>query len=324
VDSALISIIVPCYNASSYLKEAIESVLKQTHQQFELILVNDGSTDDSETIIKSYRDERIRYYYQENKGQCAASNFGLAKASGDYIKFFDADDVMNETHLEAQLKKLNGRTDAVASCAWGRFYDGNPLSATFKAEPVWKDMLPLDWIKAALSQSSDMMGAWLWLIPKQVIQQSGGWDERLSLNNDFEFSIRLLLHAQKVLFAEDAKLFYRSGINGLSDSNSEKAWMAGYLATQLGCDQLLKADNSNEMKQLCANRYQQWIFRIYPLYPHLVSLFQNKVDELGGSNNQMEGGFFFLFLSKIFGWKFAKKSKHLLKEKFGYRKLPFN
>jgi glycosyltransferase involved in cell wall biosynthesis len=323
----LISVIVPCYNASKYLNEAIESILQQTHQHFELILVNDGSTDDSETIIKSYRDERIRYYYQENKGQCAASNLGLAnaqEATGDYIKFFDADDVMNETHLEAQLKKLNGRTDAVASCAWGRFYDNNPLSATFIAEPVWKDMLPLDWIKAALAQPSDMMGAWLWLIPKQVIQQSGGWDERLSLNNDFEFSVRLLLNTEKVLFAEDAKLFYRSGISGLSDSNSEKAWNAGFLATQLGCDLLLKADNSKEMKQLCANRYQQWIFRIYPLYPHLVSLFQNKVNELGGSNNQMEGGFFFLLLSKLFGWKFAKKSKYLLKEKFGYRKLPFN
>ena len=319
-----ISVIMPCYNASNFIGNAIRSVINQTYQNLELIIVNDGSTDDSEKIIHQFTDNRIRYFFQKNKGQCAASNFGLAKATGDYIKFFDADDVMNETHLEAQLKKLNGRTDAVASCAWGRFYDDNPFSAKFIEEPVWKDMLPLDWIKAALSQSSDMMGAWLWLIPKQVIQKSGGWDERLSLNNDFEFSVRLLLNTTEVLFAEEAKLFYRSGISGLSDSNSEKTWSAGFLATQLGCDLLLKADNSKEMKQLCANRYQQWIFRIYPLYPHLVKLFQNKVNELGGSNNQMEGGFFFLFLSNIFGWKFAKKTKHLLKEKFGYRKLPFN
>jgi glycosyltransferase involved in cell wall biosynthesis len=320
----LISIVTPCFNAAPYLKESIKCILRQTYSNFEWIIVNDGSTDNTESIIQSFTDSRIRYYKQENKGQCAASNFGLSKATGQYIKFFDADDVMNPTHLENQLKKLNGRTDVISSCAWGRFYDASPSSAKFIAESTWKDMLPMDWIKAALSQPSDMMGAWLWLIPKQVIQKCGGWDERLSLNNDFEFSIRLLLHSEAVLFAEDAKLFYRSGISGLSDSKSEKAWSAGFLATQLGCDLLLKADNSTEMKQLCANRYQRWIFRIYPLYPHLVSLFQNRVNELGGSKIKIEGGFFFLLISNILGWKFSKKSKHLLKEKLGYQKLPFN
>lgn len=319
----LISVIIPCYNAAAYLAGAIDSVLKQTHQQFELILVNDGSTDESEIIIQSFTDKRIRYFYQTNKGQCAASNFGLAKATGDYIKFFDADDVMNKTHLEAQLKKLNGRTDALASCAWGRFYDGNPSSAKFIPEPVWKDMKPLDWIKTSLSQKYDMMGGWLWLIPKPLIEKAGGWDEQLSLNNDFEFSMRLLMYAEEVLFAEDAKLYYRSGIESLSNHFSIYAHRSALLSTDLGCRYLLAKENSAFTQRLCADRYQEWLFRIYPSDKALVNELEQKIKSLGGSKRKIDGGRLFQFFSSFIGWKNTKHIKQRL-IKLGYTKLPFN
>ena len=314
----LISVITPCFNAAAYLRDAIDSVLNQTHKNIELILVNDGSTDETEAIIKSYSDERIRYYYQENKGQCAASNFGLSVAKGDYIKFFDADDVMNDTHLEAQLKKLNGRTNAVSSCAWGRFYDHNPLSARFIPESVWKDMKPLQWLKLSLQQPADMMGGWLWLIPQELIKKAGGWNEGLSLNNDFEFSTRLLLHAEEVLFTPDAKVFYRSGNQTLSVAKTEAAYRAAFLSTNLGCSYLLNSENSLEMKMICANRYQQWIYRIYPNYPSLLKEMETEVQKLGGSNIKMEGGVTFKLLMKLFGWRAARRIQ-LYFYKAGYR-----
>ena len=319
----LVSVITPCFNASNYLKEAIESVLKQTHQQFEFIVVNDGSTDDSETIITNFQDERIRYFYQTNQGQCVASNFGLSKATGDYIKFFDADDVMNETHLEAQLKKLNGRTDAIASCAWGRFYDANPLSAKFIPEPVWKEMNSLDWIKSSLAQTYDMMGGWLWLIPKQILQKSGGWDERLSLNNDFEFSMRLLLNVTDVLFAAEAKMYYRSGMDSLSQRPSINAFKAAILSTDLGCNYLLAKENSTYTQQLCADRYQEWLFRVYPIDKEIENDLEQKIVALGGSKRKMDGGKLFQFLAAFIGWRNVKLLKLQLK-KAGYKKLPFN
>jgi glycosyltransferase involved in cell wall biosynthesis len=308
--SAKVSIITPVFNSEKYVAETIQSILNQTHKNIELIIVNDGSTDKSEEIIHSFTDERILYFKQENKGQVAASNFGLSKATGNYIKFFDADDIMNTSHIEIQLKKIDGRVDAIASCEWGRFYDNNPMSAIFNAEPVWKRMQSLDWLKTALSQKNDMMPAWLWLIPKQIIQKSGGWDERLSLNNDFEFSIRLLLHSTEVLFAEGAKAYYRSGLStSLASSVSKKAYEAAFLSTCLGCTHLLRADNSDEMKRLCADRYRVWVHRIYPDYPDLIQKFEEEIKKLGGSNLPINAGGLFKVLSGIVGWKLAKRIK---------------
>ena len=309
----LISIILPAFNAEQTIAQTINSLLLQTYNYFELIIVNDGSTDDTEVIINSIVDNRIQYFKQDNKGQCAACNFGLTKAKGKYIKFFDADDVMNNTHLEAQILKLNGRIDAVSSCKWGRFYNDNLDTLKFVPETVWKDMNTLDWLRGALTQRHDMMGGCLWLIPKSILDKIGGWDERLSLNNDFEFSVRLLLNTSNVFFAENAELHYRSGaLNSLSKSTSEEKYEAAFLSNYLGCSYLLKADNSNEMKLLCANRFQEWVFDIYPKYPEVVKKFERQIKLWGGSTIKMQGGIILKFLTKVLGWKNSKKIKLFL------------
>lgn len=310
--SGLISIITPCYNAAPFLKEAIDSVLSQTYQHFEWILVNDGSIDETEAIIQSYTDTRICYYKQKNQGQCAASNYGLTKATGDYIKFFDADDIMNADHLEAQIKILNGRTDALASCAWGRFYNNDPFSAQFIPEPVWQSMPSLEWIKASLSQKYDMMGAWLWLIPRTIINSTGGWDRRLSLNNDFEFSMRLLTNVSHVKFAENAKLYYRSGMSSLSSMTSKKLYKDAILSTELGCKYLLEKENSEVTRRMCANRFQEWLFRIYPNDKFLENYIEKRIIDLGGSDREIDGGKLFRNMTKVIGWKAAKRLKNLL------------
>lgn len=324
MDQPLVSVIMPCYNAEAYIKEAIKSVLNQTYQYLELLIINDGSTDQSARVIHSMQDDRIKYYAQTNMGQAAASNFGIEKSKGKYIKFFDADDVMSHRHIEFQMAKLAGSQTSVASCEWGRFYDGNPISAIFRPESVWNDMGPLAWLKTSLSQKYDMMAAWLWLIPRALLEKAGGWDERLSLNNDFEFSVRLLLQAEKVLFAPGAKIYYRSGISStLSQVVSEKKFKEGLLSTYLGCSYLLKADASNEMRRICANRYQEWLFSAYPNFRQFEKELQQKIKELGGSDRKLDGGKVFRILSDVFGWKNAKRIKTFLQNK-GYKKLPFN
>jgi glycosyltransferase involved in cell wall biosynthesis len=314
----LVSVIIPCYNAGDCILQTLDSIINQTYTRLEIIIVNDGSTDNSEEKILSVHDSRIRYFKQPNAGQCRASNYGLSMATGAYIKFFDADDVMNAEHIEMQVKKLNGATDKIASSAWGRFYDGNPQSARFVPETVWKNMKPLDWLRAALLQKNDMMGAWLWLLPIEVLNKSGGWDERLSLNNDFEFGIRLLLSCEEVLFVPEAKVYYRSGAShSLSQQPGKKRFEEALLSTQLGCSYLIKIEDSPQFRLICANRFQEWIYRMYPSYPELATAFEAEVKKYGGSNKSLDGGRGLKLLVKLFGWKNALDCKSFIYKLFG-------
>jgi len=101
-----ISVIIPVYNAEQYLAEAIESVLMQSVKPLEIIVVNDGSTDESEKVINTFKND-ICYVSQENKGASEARNLGISKAKGSLLAFLDADDIWTVHKLELQLKALN-------------------------------------------------------------------------------------------------------------------------------------------------------------------------------------------------------------------------
>ncbi len=96
----MFSVIIPAYNAEGFIKNSITSVLNQTNGDFELIIIDDGSTDATAEIIKSFSDKRIRYIYQQNGGVSSARNKGVIESKGEYICFLDADDEWRENHLE--------------------------------------------------------------------------------------------------------------------------------------------------------------------------------------------------------------------------------
>jgi glycosyltransferase involved in cell wall biosynthesis len=108
--SNLVSIIIPCYNASSYIKETINSVLTQTFQNFEILVINDGSTDDSSHIIKTIKDDRIHLIEQENHEVSFTRNKGIALAKGEYVVFLDADDLLHPSFLEKRVFSLSKST----------------------------------------------------------------------------------------------------------------------------------------------------------------------------------------------------------------------
>ena len=103
-----ISIITPCYNQAEYLDEALQSVVRQTYQYWECIIVNDGSTDNTEQVARKWieKDKRFNYIYQENRGLSSARNAGLNFANGDFIQFLDADDILSKNKFLIQLKDL--------------------------------------------------------------------------------------------------------------------------------------------------------------------------------------------------------------------------
>lgn len=107
-----VSIIVPIYNTAKYLDACLNSILKQTYQNLEIILVDDGSTDDTPKIIDNYtkKDKRIIVFHQKNRGQSAARNVGLSKATGDYISFIDSDDTIKPSFVADLLAAYDDKT----------------------------------------------------------------------------------------------------------------------------------------------------------------------------------------------------------------------
>lgn len=108
----LVSIIVPCYNQAQYLDEALQSVLNQAYFNWECIIVNDGSTDETEIIANKWcnKDDRFKYYYKENGGLSSARNFGLDKSKGNFIQFLDADDFIHKDKLKYSIDLIKNKT----------------------------------------------------------------------------------------------------------------------------------------------------------------------------------------------------------------------
>lgn len=102
----IINIIIPCYNGSNYIRETLESILAQDEARFEVVIVDDGSTDDSKLIIDSFTDHRIKYVFQTNQGVSSARNIGFLYSSAEYVIFFDADDIMTPFFISSRLNYM--------------------------------------------------------------------------------------------------------------------------------------------------------------------------------------------------------------------------
>ena len=113
--SPLVSIIIPAWNAERYVREAVDSALAQTHPNCEVIVVDDGSTDGTEGVLRSYRDAgRIHYIRQANKGLAGARNAGIRAAAGEYVAFLDSDDIFLPEKVAKQLRALAEHPDCAA------------------------------------------------------------------------------------------------------------------------------------------------------------------------------------------------------------------
>lgn len=209
----LVSIVTPVYNAEKYLADAIDSVLAQTWQNWELILVDDGSTDSSYAIAQSFTDSRIKLFKQTNKGQCGATNTGLKHITGDYVLFFDADDLLDPNKIEAQMKDCEHFPNSVGVGRFAFFRD-TIEDAKFTEEPVYISTSSLQWLYLLWSYET-MMPNNGYLIPRTVLDKAGiFYDEELLLNIDFEYFTRVVLAAESVVYSADSICYYRKSVAG--------------------------------------------------------------------------------------------------------------
>jgi glycosyltransferase involved in cell wall biosynthesis len=308
--SPLVSIITPAYNAEPYIAETLRSALSQTHSRLEVIVVNDGSSDGTLAIAKSFADPCVRVVDQPNLGAAAARNRGLREAQGDFIQFLDADDLLAPNKIAVQVQRLLDNPDCIATARWGRFRT-NPSETRFVRETFWRDMPPLDWLVSRWERSS-MMHPGGWLLPRSVLDKGGLWDESLSLDDDGEFFDRMVISAQAVLFCEEAVSFYRSSLSSsLSGTRSPVAWSSQFRALSLGANRLLRIEDSPRTRRACSRGFEEFVYGSYPAVPDMRTRAWNRVRELGGPYFRPQMGQRMNLVSHIVGWKLAKRLQKL-------------
>ncbi len=198
-----ISVVLPTYNRSNILSRAIESVLQQTIDDFELILVDDASTDDTEQVVYGYDDPRITLLsHDDNRGGSAARNTGINNANGDFIAFLDSDDEWVPSKLEEQLNELRS-----LSSDWVATYCGYTVSDHRQVNRIQRHLSELlftddgstppreggeELIPSILMMSFPLGGASNLFIRTDAVREIGGFDEDFQRHQDYEFLIRLL------------------------------------------------------------------------------------------------------------------------------------
>jgi len=311
----LVSICMPAYNAGKYIAGTIHSIVNQSYKNWELIIVNDGSTDNTADELEKIKNHNIKIFHQENGGQSNAANKAFSFAKGELIKFMDADDLVSANFVEAQVKLLGGKKDSVVSAAWGRFYSDDLSTFKLTREQVSCNLPGHEWLVQSWKNASSMMQCALWLIPRNILEKSGLWDETLSLINDFEFFTRVLLNSKEVLFEETAVLYYRSGISGsLSGTKSVKSIASAFKSIDQATKNLYKVRMDKEARLSCANTWQEFIYMVYPRYRAIIAEAEKRVEYFGGSDLPYRAGGLSRLLLILFNWKIVKHLKFIVKK----------
>lgn len=311
----LVSICIPAYNSELYIKDTLNSILDQTYSNIELIVVNDGSTDNTVKVVQSIKDKRISIISVTNGGASKARNIAYQKAKGEFIMFMDSDDLISSEFLEKQLLLVINNTDCIAISSWGRFY--RPDRADFK---LLVELLPEphnfeDWITSYWYQNKHNTPPGRLLIPRKIIESAGLWNEDLTLNDDFEFFTRIAYCATKLIPNRDSSYYYRSGIGGLSTANDEKAYLSLLKSFELSFSLVLSKFGQNPIvKKACANLWQSFIFETFPLLKKERLIANKKINQLGGTNLTYSSSGLTNFSVKLLGWKITKHVKLFLKK----------
>lgn len=205
-DPDLISVIMPCYNAASFVGEAIHCVLNQTYPGVELIVVDDGSTDGSVSILQQLAAQyspRLNLLYQDHMGPFPARNLGLRHARGGLVAFLDADDYWAPDALEKLAAAMHGKQADIAYCGWQNVGEGAP-----GAEPY----IPPDYNQ--MDTAAEFLRSCPWpihaaLVRREAIDAVKGFSERCFSAMDYDLWLRLYAHTQKLVRVPEVLAFYR-------------------------------------------------------------------------------------------------------------------
>ena len=309
----LVSIIIPVFNAEKYLSATIFSAINQTWANKEIIIVDDGSTDNSLLIAKKFENEWIKVFTQQNKGAGSARNKALSESKGDFIQFLDADDLLSCDKISSQVEILLQHPNKLAVCSTIHFFDNQNLNesttSAYEDSFLFDTDNPADFIINLYGGAQDrgsMVQTNAWLTPIEIIKKAGYWSEFYSPDDDGEFFCRALLAGSGVVYTRDCFNYYRKHTHhiNLSAVKTKKSLQGRFQSFLLKKEHLLKATDNTIAKKALAHSAMDLAVAAFTVDRILANQIFNVIKEIGGTNYiPVLGGPKLEMIKKTIGWK---------------------
>jgi glycosyltransferase involved in cell wall biosynthesis len=310
----LVSILIPAYNAEGWVGDTIKSAMAQTWVRKEIIVVDDGSTDQTFPVARRFASKDVAVVTRENQGAAATRNHALSLSQGDYIQWLDADDLLSPDKVELQMKAAeeirSNRT--LLSSGWG-YFAYRTEKAKFSPTSLWCDLSPVEWLLRKMGENLHMQTA-TWLTSRDLTEAAGPWDVRLLGDDDGEYFWRVLLASEGVRFVPGGKVFYRvtpsSRLShiGMSDKKKE----AQFLSMRLNVNYIRSVEDSERVRTACLTYLQNWLINFYPERPDIVQELGKLATQLGGRLETPGLRWKYAWIKPLFGWTAAKKAQMAL------------
>jgi glycosyltransferase involved in cell wall biosynthesis len=311
---ALVSILIPAYNSEQWIADTIESACAQTWAKKEIVIVDDGSSDQTLQVARRFACKNVRVVTQANQGAAAARNTALSICQGDYIQWLDADDLLDPHKVERQVRMLSDCPSerTLLSGAWAYFIY-RKRKAKFSPTALWNDLTPLEWMSRKMGQKLHMQTD-NWLVSRELSTAAGPWDERLWRDNDGEYFCRVILASDGILFVPDAKSYYRrAGFKSVSYiGRSNRKLESLFLSIKLHMHYLRSLEESARTRSICGTYIRTWLPEFYPHRPDLVLELEQIATELGGQLEEPRLSWKYNWIVKYFGWGLGRRAQILM------------
>jgi len=277
MNNPLVSVIIPTYNRAGVIAETLDSVRLQEYADWECLVVDDGSTDESFAIIETFcaSDTRFRLLKRPDdmqKGAGSCRNLGFSESKGKFVCWLDSDDVISSAKIRAQVQRLLSENADIATCRWGRF--STISDPQMKQLDIYRDYdRGLDLIQG-YGETGSFFPSHVFLVRRSVVEKAGLWNEYLKINQDGEFFSRLLMFSDKVVFCSDAVALYRSS----TDNNTNNTLSAAKADHLVRSWVLIK----NNLELVDEARFEKYVnsglFYVYTLlykdYPDVIARYK--------------------------------------------------
>jgi glycosyltransferase involved in cell wall biosynthesis len=310
----LVSILIPAFNAEHWIADTIRSAMGQTWQRKEIIIIDDGSSDQTLAVARQFASKDVAVITQQNQGAATARNHALSLSQGDYIQWLDADDLLDREKIAKQVevsRECPGNRTLFSS-GWG-YFAYRTDRAKFSPTSLWCNLSPVEWLLRKMGENLHMQTA-TWLVTRELTEAAGPWDTRLWNDDDGEYFCRVILASDGIRFVPEGGVFYRittsKRLSYIGGSDKKKDAMC--LSMRLHVKYLQSLEDSDRVRAACITYVQYWLMQFYPERPDIVGELLELVKELGGSLETPRLRWKYAWLKPLFGYRFAKHTQMVL------------